>query len=193
MLPLRPSPNLHEPVPPKGHARFVVNLGAVPQSHWRETSLKHGLWAMKRAIRELSTRAIDGRTSVAKALAEWRRQLIHDLGGRETISTQQIAIIDLATKTKLILDSVDVWLLTQRSLVDKRRRTILPVVRERQQLADALARYLVQLGLERRQPATRSLADVMDEITAEKERTAGTEYPERLQPSNQITTRKEKA
>lgn len=142
-------------------------------------ALKHGLSAMKRAVRELGTRAIDGRTSVAKSLSQWRRELIDNLGGRETISTQQAAIVDLATKTKLILDSVDVWLLAQPSLVDKRRRAILPVVRERQQLADALARYLVQLGLERRQPPALSLADVVAEITAEKERSAGNERTER--------------
>ena len=105
---------------------------------------------MKRAVRELGDRALDGRTSIAKALAEWKAELIDDLGGRQAISTQQIAIIDLAVKTKLMLDSVDAWLLTRPSIVDKRRRAVLPIVRERQQLADALSRYLQVLGLERR-------------------------------------------
>jgi hypothetical protein len=114
------------------------------------TSEKHGLFSMKRAVRELGNRALDGRTSVAKALAEWKAELIDDLGGRQAISTQQTAIIDLAVKTKLMLDSVDAWLLTRSSIVDKRRRALLPIVRERQQLADALSRYLQVLGLERR-------------------------------------------
>jgi hypothetical protein len=105
---------------------------------------------MKRAVRELGDRALDGRTSIAKALAEWKAELIDDLGGRQAISTQQIAIIDLAVKTKLLLDSVDAWLLTRPSIIDKRRRAVLPIVRERQQLADALSRYLQVLGLERR-------------------------------------------
>ena len=157
----------------------------------REThsvGVKHGLSAMKRAVRELGTRAIDGRTSVAKALSQWRRELIDDLGGRDTISTQQAAMVDLATKTKLILDSIDVWLFAQPSLVDRRRRAILPVVRERQKLADALARYLGQLGLERRQPAARSLADLVAEITAEKERSAGNERTERAHAVHTDTT-----
>ena len=114
------------------------------------TSEKHGLFSMKRAVRELGERALDGRTSIAKALAEWKAELIDDLGGRQAISTQQTAIIDLAVKTKLILDSVDAWLLTRQSIVDKRRRAVLPIVRERQQLADGLMRYLQVLGLERR-------------------------------------------
>ncbi len=114
------------------------------------TGERHGFFSMKRAVRELGDRALDGRTSIAKALAEWKAELIDDLGGRQAISTQQIAIIDLAVKTKLLLDSVDAWLLTRPSIIDKRRRAVLPIVRERQQLADALSRYLQVLGLERR-------------------------------------------
>ena len=49
-----------------------------------------------------------------------------------------------------MLDSIDAWLLTQRSLINARKRSLLPAVRERQQLADGLARYLGQLGLERK-------------------------------------------
>jgi hypothetical protein len=51
-----------------------------------------------------------------------------------------------------MLDSIDAWILTQPSLVNKRNRSLLPVVRERTQLADALARYLGMLGLSRRHP-----------------------------------------
>jgi hypothetical protein len=107
----------------------------------------HGLVALKRAVRALGGRAIDRRTSVGKQLAAWRAELIRDLGG--DVSTQQAAIIDLAVKTKLMLDSIDAWLLTQRTLVFARRKSLLPAVRERMQLSDALARYLGQLGLER--------------------------------------------
>ena len=40
-------------------------------------------------------------------------------------------------------------------------RALLPVVRERTQLADALARYLATLGLERRAKPTRSLQEYL--------------------------------
>jgi hypothetical protein len=42
-------------------------------------------------------------------------------------------------------------------------------VRERQQLADGLSRYLQTLGLERRAQLAKTLADVIEEIAAEKE------------------------
>jgi hypothetical protein len=108
----------------------------------------HGLTVLKRAVNTVGNRLIDKRTVTGRALARWRKDLIRDLGG--DVSTQQTAVVDLAVKSKLLLDSIDVWLLTQRTLVNKRKKSLLPVVRERQQLADGLAKYLAMLGLERR-------------------------------------------
>ncbi len=108
----------------------------------------HGLSPLRRAVQQLAPHALDRRTVVGKALSAWRAALVRDLGG--DVSTQQAALIELAVRTKLLLDRIDTWLLRQPRLVDGRRRAVLPVVRERQQLADALARYLAQLGLERR-------------------------------------------
>ena len=112
---------------------------------------------LKRAVQQLGEHAIDRRTTLGKALAQWRTDLVQDLGGPDAVSTQELAVVDLAVKTKLLLDSVDAWLLTQPSLVNARKRTLLPVVLQRQQLADALARYLVLLGLKRRQAPVASL------------------------------------
>jgi hypothetical protein len=112
--------------------------------------LPDSLGELKRAVRILGNRAVDRRTTVGKALAGWRDELIGDLGGDAAISTQQRALVDLAVRTKLMLDSIDAWLLKQPSLVNVRRRALWPVVRERTQLADAIARYLAALGLERR-------------------------------------------
>ena len=124
--------------------------------------LKHGLTTLKQAVKGLGGRVIDRRTTLGKALSRWRLNLIQDLGGEETISTQQEALIDLCVKSKLMLDSIDAWLLTQRSLVNARKRSLLPAVRERQQLADGLARYLGQLGLERRTKEVPSLTEYLN-------------------------------
>jgi hypothetical protein len=58
----------------------------------------------------------------------WRRELVADLGGEDSISTQQSAPVDLAVKSKLIVDSIDAWLLIQPSLINKRKKALLPVV-----------------------------------------------------------------
>jgi hypothetical protein len=122
---------------------------------------QHGLTLMKRAIREHGTRAIDRRTSLGKALDRWRDELVSDLGGRDQVSTQQLAIVNVAVKTKLLLDSLDIWLLKQPSLINYRKRSVHPVVLQRQQLADSLIRAMAQLGLERRSKPVLSLSDYL--------------------------------
>lgn len=121
----------------------------------------HGLGTLKRAVKTLGNRVIDRRTVMGKALDKWRNELIADLGGREAVSTQEMAFVDAAVKTKLLLDSIDAWLLTQPSLVNHRKRSVYPVVLQRQQLADALARYMTQVGLARRAKPTRSLTELL--------------------------------
>ena len=122
----------------------------------------HGLSVLKQAVNGLGNRAIDRRTVTGKALAQWRNDLIADLGGIDNISTQQSAIIDLCVKSKLILDSVDTWLLTQSSLINKQKKSLISAVVQRQTLADALARHLLALGLERRKNEV-SLQDYLAE------------------------------
>jgi hypothetical protein len=114
------------------------------------TYSKHGLNTLRKSLKYSGNALTSRRYKLGRVLWEWRQELVRDVGGEAAISTQQLAVIDLAVKTKLLLDSIDAWLLTQPSLIDKRRRALLPVVRERQALADALARYMGLLGLERK-------------------------------------------
>jgi hypothetical protein len=121
---------------------------------------RHGLQPLKVRVKVRGLGAIDRRTAVARALPTWRSELVQDLGGPDGVSAQKRALLDLAYQTKLLLDSVDAWLLEQPTLINARRRTVLPVVLQRQQLADALSRYLQALGLERRgTPARPALVD----------------------------------
>jgi hypothetical protein len=123
---------------------------------------QHGLTLMKRALKEHGTRAIDRRTSLGKALDRWQDELVSDLGGSQQVSTQQRAIVTLAVRTKLLLESIDAWLLQQPTLVNARKRTVLPVVLQRQQLADALAKYMTQLGLERKAKQLPTLSEYLN-------------------------------
>jgi hypothetical protein len=61
-----------------------------------------------------------------------------------------------------MLDSIDAWILTQPTLINSRKRSLIPVVLQRQTLADGLARYLSQLGLERRHKV-KSLNELLHE------------------------------
>ncbi len=66
-----------------------------------------------------------------------------------------------AVKTQLILDSVDAWLLTQPTLINKRDRSVLPAVRDRQALVSTLRGLLSDLGLKRRNKAMPSLGEYL--------------------------------
>jgi hypothetical protein len=117
----------------------------------RGVTHKAGYFAAKRALQKFSTHAIDGRTRAARALDGFRNDILRDLGGPEAVSQQERVIVDLAVRTHFMVQSLDSYLLGLGSLVNKRKRSVWPVVRERVMLADSLARYMGQLGLQRRE------------------------------------------
>ncbi|MCW5891590.1 MAG: hypothetical protein KIT14_13975 [bacterium] len=110
---------------------------------------------MRRALAVLGTDRLDGRSAIAQAARRFKLDLVRDLGGDP--SAQQLAIIEVAARTMLLLSSVDDWIMRQPSLVNARKKALLPAVRERQQLADSLARMLGQLGLARKAAPVESL------------------------------------
>lgn len=118
--------------------------------HGNANGQKHGLESLKRAWKELGMRAVDKRTRAGKAMKKYRLDLIRDLGGEDAISAQQWRLIDLVIRNTMILESIDAWLLTRDTLINKRQKALLPVVMQRQVLADGLARYLTALGLEKK-------------------------------------------
>jgi hypothetical protein len=111
-----------------------------------------GINTARRAFRWRGLDAIDKRSSGAQAILRWRRELIRDLGGEENLSAMQLSIVELAARAAVLLEMADSWILQYGSVVNKRNRCLLPIVRERMQLSDGLARYLQALGLERRKP-----------------------------------------
>lgn len=113
------------------------------------SSKRHGLNALKRVVSAKGIAGLDARTTAVRAVNEWRTALVNDLGGQTAISTQKAALIDVAARTMLYLNHLDAFLMSCDSLVNKRRKMVLPVLRERQILVDSLARLLGQLGLQR--------------------------------------------
>ena len=98
----------------------------------------------------LVNRTIASDSPVGRALTAWREELIADLGGPEVVSVQQRTIVELAARSKLILDSIDAWVFSQSTLINKFSKKLYAVVTERQSIANGLANYMNQLGLQRR-------------------------------------------
>jgi hypothetical protein len=120
---------------------------------------RHGLNSLMAQVKLRGLHVIDRRTAAARALITWRAEPVADLRGKSALSAQQRALVETAVRTRLFLEHLDAWLLGQPSLINARRRTVLPVVLQREQLADALSRYLQALGLERRTPARPDLVE----------------------------------
>ena len=103
--------------------RFLRGKSGLPESCQHNS---HGLSAMKRAMGQLcdSGNWPDTLGPLGAAVRDWQQALISDLGGPEAISTQQKVLVDLSSKTMLLLASVDDWLLRQ-SPINKRKRSLL--------------------------------------------------------------------
>ncbi len=129
----------------------------------RRAYSRHGLNALKARVKVRGLQAIDRRTAAARALLAWRAELTADLGGEDAISTQQRTVVELAATTKLYVDSLDAWIMEHGTLMNARKRAVLPVVKDRMQLADALTRYLTALGLQRRTKQVQDLGSYLAE------------------------------
>ena len=94
---------------------------------------------LRRAVTQLTTRRLDGRSAVAVAIRTWKQDIRRDLGG--DLTRAQETILETAAQSWVILASLDDWITRQPSLVTKKRQ-LLPVVVQRMQIAEGLARHL---------------------------------------------------
>ncbi len=89
---------------------------------------------------------------VELAARAWRQEVIADLGGLESVPAAKRALLDAATGTKIILDSLDRYLFElaeSGGLVNRRNRKAFAVVQDRMRVADSLSRQLQALGMDR--------------------------------------------
>jgi hypothetical protein len=114
-----------------------------------KTRSRHGLNAAMTRVKLRGFRAIDRRTVAAREALAFRSELVAALGGEADLSPQRRRLVDMTARAALLLDHVDGWLVGQRSLVNPRAKALLPVLVQRQALADHLARLLEKVGLER--------------------------------------------
>ncbi len=136
----------------------MVTPSGRPQDRATRSYQTHGLHAVSRALPSLLARVTDpsvpddALTPVEHAARAWRSDVMADLGGLEQVSAQRVALLDAATGSKIVLDSVDRYLFAlaaQDGLVNRRSRRAFVVVEQRMRVADGLARQLQALGLDR--------------------------------------------
>jgi hypothetical protein len=129
--------------------------GAQPRNG---NAVKHGHYSLARRLKNAGLKRSDGRSALERLKADWKADVRLSRGGE--LSPQQEALLEAASNTWLMLSSVDAWLLDQESLVNRRRRELLPVVQQRAALVRTLRELLGDIGLERT-PARRPLLDAV--------------------------------
>jgi hypothetical protein len=122
---------------------------------------KLALKGMMAKVTASGMKALDQRSAGYKALAEWRGQFLADLGGEASLSAQEKVLVDVALRTKLFIDHVDCFLMQQDSLVNKKRRSLYPMMAQRNSLVNTMVNILSQLGLKRREKSVQSLAEFL--------------------------------
>ncbi len=110
--------------------------------------LTHGLSARHRvttAVVNLRGFNLDRRSKPFLLATE----VMNALGGAEHLSPQKRRLVELLTRANLLLDAADAWLFEQQSIISADGHSLLPVIKERQAIAEHVARLLDKLGLER--------------------------------------------
>jgi len=114
---------------------------------------QHGLYGAKTALKEYGSRALDRRTSAARAVAAWKDAVAESMGG--DLSAQQETVLELAALDVYLVRSIDVWLMSElaKGHVPFNRKSrdkgVWRVVTDRMKIADALTRRLQALGLDK--------------------------------------------
>jgi hypothetical protein len=124
-----------------------------------KTRSRHGLNGLMAKVRVRGLAVLDQRTLAARALVSWRQDLLRDLGGEERLSAQNLALVEMIVRSRLFIDHLDAWLLQQDSLLNKKKKCVIPVLQQRQSLVDSLAKLLSHVGLERQPKPKPSLSE----------------------------------
>lgn len=148
-----------------GASMVPVSIAAQSRKTPRKTRQSHGLSKQLRGRYKADRSQIDGRSALGQAMAAYRSDLLASLGGVESLSAQELTLVEMCAKDWLILQSVDAYLL-QAGLFNKKKRASYPLTSTRMQIADSLTRRLQALGLAKRVKPARTLSDLLQKGAA---------------------------
>jgi len=151
--------------PPKFHIPNSGGIAGRSGPPGNANARTHGAWTIRRERKELRRRAINGRSSEGRYVAEQRNDIVADLGGADSISTQERWLVDEVTFLRLELAYVRTWL-AERPPFNRKKRTAHPILRDYMAMVSTLRALLTDLGLQRR-------ARAVDSLEAECRRTTG--------------------
>jgi hypothetical protein len=136
--------------PPKFLPRRTKPPATVRPTRGPNRPPRTGLRAAKSRLFLRGLAVLDKRTATARLYVTTRQALLDHLGGPEAVSETQAQVVELLVRGLLYIGHVDAVLLERRTLLNKKKTKLLPLVSERMRMAEGLTRQLQILGLERR-------------------------------------------
>jgi hypothetical protein len=103
---------------------------------------------LKREVRLKGLLAINWDEEPAKVVVQWREQLEADLGGRENLTAQQLAIIDGLMIQRYFINQLDAYAL-RHGVINVKTGACYQLVMERSCMFSVLMKGLKLLGLHR--------------------------------------------
>jgi hypothetical protein len=140
-----------------------------------QNARKHGHYGLKVKLTGLTLGTVSQQNGMGRAVVEKGNRIIADRGGRESLSELKLDLIDRYLKTELLIHSIDSWMFQQKSLINRRKRSLYPILAERNRLVETSLKLAQAIGLDREERKVPMLADYIAQKNAEKERESSPE------------------
>jgi hypothetical protein len=134
------------PADPKSDSGATKSRGGAPKRN--RNARKSGRYALEKSLKRDGFSVLTRRQR--EAVREWRDQIIVDRGGRQQWSQLQLMQLERFIITEILIQSIDSYLMTQSSLVNRRKKSLYPVVVERGRLAELSLKLATAIGLDRK-------------------------------------------
>ena len=126
----------------------------------------HGYYRRKIKLEAVSFDDLNFSSSRGEQLRKRFLELLNHCGGEHLVSAVRRRIIERVVFTQYQLDCLDLYLVELGPrIVNRRKRTLIPIVRERDALVSMLTKLYDQIGLDPTKPPIPTLAEYMAATT----------------------------
>ena len=126
----------------------------------------HGYYRRKIKLEAVSFEDLNFSSSGGEQLPKRFIELLNHCGGEHLVSAVRRRIIERVVFTEYQLDCLDLYLVELGPrIVNRRKRTLIPIVRERDALVSMLRKLYDQIGLDPTKPPIPTLAEYMAATT----------------------------
>src|SRR5262245_19823128 len=126
---------------------------------------RHGHYKRKLKLNAASFDDLNFSSAGGEQLRERYRELLKHCGGEQHVSAVTRRIIERVCFTEYQLDCLDLYLVQLGPrIINRRKRTLIPIVRERDALVGTLTKLYDQIGLDPRRPPAPTLAEYVAKL-----------------------------